>query len=89
MKREINCSVCARSWRKSFAEIADTFEVRASGENITQRAGTLKLPAVCDGCGAAMPIGTPAIATSVYNDSAPYFAWENDFLSDLEQLEKK
>jgi hypothetical protein len=89
VKREICCDGCARSWLRTngirvspdgTVPASKAFEL-ADGETIKQVRGPLTQGAMCDGCGTELPVGTVAVAVSLYSRSLPYFAWEDEFIT--------
>lgn len=83
MKREI---VCVKHEPKPAFVSADTdplalAESYASGESTRVVRGKLLRSSVCDVCGERLELGGAASAVSFYSDRAPYFEWEDEYVT--------
>lgn len=85
MKREILCTKCAEDMEKLLGDGS-----QYPGEHVKYVAGTAKtnpdVPggvSVCDSCMKSLPIGSKAVAVTIWADHSPnpYVPWEGDFLS--------
>ena len=89
MKRDILCTLCGHGPRPFAGVTASSdpmvlAEMQATGEGLKRVRGTLRRDVQCDGCGTDIEIGNPAVAQSIYNNTAPYYAWEGEYLFDLQ-----
>ena len=79
MKREIVCSDCQKKletiFKKTTAEHPE--------EHFKFVKGKLKFPCVCDNCSMELMPLQGCYAVSIWSDygAAPYYEWENDYLT--------
>jgi len=73
VKRMILCPPCSEKWNRT---------PRDPGERRKAVGGTLRAPAFCDGCGAALKAGERAAAFTVWFEGRlnPYHPWEDQYL---------
>ncbi len=72
MKREINCTECAKAW-------ARVIGLRTEQEaRLVRKHGAALLDFVCDCCGIPLAAGGHVVCVSVFTRDHPYFEWESE-----------
>jgi len=78
VKRDMLCEKCGKETRQRFGS-PEPF----TGEFVLMKRGTVKTPFVCDWCGKSVSVSV-AVALSIFTTTRPYFTWEDEFLTSIE-----